>query len=180
MSCLCGPSRPPLQDGALQFHRGAEPYIRPCGWKRVALRVVNKYQGGDSWLGTGGQAWPVSYHGYQMDGSVLLTHTGDPEEQPGFLDAAAGAVNAGGTRGRGVYSTPLISIAEKYCKTFTSKVDGKTYKVVLQNRINPEKRRRCQRDDLWLVYIPQGSSDAQTRAIVQESVRPYGLLLKPL
>ncbi|XP_029299396.1 uncharacterized protein LOC115015908 [Cottoperca gobio] len=168
-----------IKDGNKTFLRGDEQYIRPCGWNRVALRVTQKYDDGDIWLGTGKDAWPVSYHGQNMDGSlgIILTRGGSLEDEPKFLDAAAAHVITGETRGRGVYSTPDIKMAEKYCKRFKSKVDGKTYKVVLQNRINPEKRVKCQREDIWLVYVPKGCSDVQTRAIVQESIRPYGLLL---
>lgn len=154
--------------------------MRPCGWNRVALRVLNKYDGGDSWLGTGSGAWPVSYHGYKMDGSngIILTHRENRADEPGFLDAAAASITTGDTRGRGVYSSQDINIAEMFCKKFNSSVDGKMYKVVLQNRINPEKMEKCQRDGYWLVYVPKGSSDMQTRAIVLESLRPYGMLLK--
>lgn len=168
------------QDGNTQFLRGNEQYVRPCGWNRAALRVLNKYDDGDSWLGTGKDSWPVSYHGKNMDGSlgIILTHGGSPSDEPSFQGAVAASLVAGETRGRGVYSTPDIKTAEKYCKEFKSKVDGKTYKVVLQNRINPQKRVKCQREGTWLVYIPEGRNDIQSRAIVQESLRPYGLLLK--
>lgn len=169
-----------VKDGDRQFLRGDERYTRPCGWNRAALRVVQKYDGGDGWLGTGKDAWPVSYNGHNMDGSlgIILTHGGCPDDEPKFLDAAATSLVTGETRGRGVYSTPEIKIAEKYCKSFKSKVDGHTYKVVLQNRINPQKRIKCERKDIWLVYIPEDFNEVQTRAAVQESVRPYGLLLK--
>ncbi|XP_062265589.1 uncharacterized protein LOC133972257 [Platichthys flesus] len=171
-----------VQDGSKVFLRGNERYFRPCGWNRVALRVNQKYDGNDVWLGTGKDAWPVSYHAHNMDGSlgVILTHDGSPEHEPGFLDAAAASLTTGLTKGRGVYSTPDIKMAEKYCKVFKSKADGKRYKVVLQNRINPENRRKCQREDVWLVYVPEGSNPVQTRAVVQDSIRPYGLLLKQL
>lgn len=141
---------------------------------------MEKYEDGDAWLGTGNDAWPVSYHGQKMDGSlgIILTHGGQPTDEPKFLDAAAASLTTVETKGRGVYSTPDVKLAEKYCKTFKSKVDGKTYKVVLQNRINPKKRTKCQREDTWLVYIPEGRNDVQTRVTIQESIRPYGLLLK--
>lgn len=169
-----------IKDGNTKFLRGNEQYRRPCGWSRVALRVTQKYDGGDRWLGTGKDAWPVSYQGYNMDGAlgIILTRGDSSEDEPTFLDAAAASLTTGETRGRGVYSTPDIKMAQKYCKKFKSKVDGKTYEVVLQNRINPEKRKKCQREDVWLVYVPEGYSDVQTRAVVQESIRPYGLLLR--
>lgn len=168
-----------FQDGNTKFLRGNEEYIRPCGWNRAALRVMQKYDGGDAWLGMDKDAWPVSYNVHHMDGSlgIILTHSGSPDEK--FMEAGAAALVTGDTRGRGVYSTPDIKLAEKYCKQFKSKVDGKTYKVVLQNRINPKKRVVSQRKDIWVVYVPEGHSDVQTRAIVQESIRPYGLLLLP-
>lgn len=169
-----------VKDTGKTFQRGSEPYTRPCGWNRVALRVTQRYDGGDTWLGTGEDAWPVSYQGHNMDGSlgIILTRDGGHADESGFLDAAAASLVTGETRGRGVYSTPDVRTAEKYCKRFKSKVDGKTYKVVLQNRINPGKRTNCQREDVWVVYVPEGHNDVQTRAIVQESIRPYGLLLK--
>lgn len=169
-----------VQDGNARFLRGNEHYVRPCGWNRVALRVTQKYDGEDTWLGTGTNAWPVSYNGHNMDGSlgIILTHSGSPLHETAFLEAAATALVKGETRGRGVYSTPDVKLAEKYCRKFKSKVDGKTYKVLLQNRINPKKRVKCQREDVWVVYVPEGSSDVQTRVVVQESIRPYGLLLQ--
>uniref|UniRef100_UPI0037E74844 uncharacterized protein n=1 Tax=Semicossyphus pulcher TaxID=241346 RepID=UPI0037E74844 len=170
-----------IKDGNAKFLRGNEPYVRPCGWNRVALRVQQRYEGGDVWLGTGKDAWPVSYHGHNMDGSlgIICTRGGaSANDDPKFLDAAAASLVTGETKGRGVYSTPDIKMVEKYCKKFKSRADGKSYQVVLQNRINPEKREKCQREDIWLVYVPEGCTDVKTRAIVQESIRPYGLLLR--
>ncbi|XP_004073957.1 uncharacterized protein LOC101155700 [Oryzias latipes] len=169
-----------VKDGDKKFLRGNEEYIRPCGWDRAALRVAQQYDGGDQWLGTGTSAWPVSYHGQGMDGSlgIILTREGKPDDAPQFLEACAASLIRDETRGRGVYSTPDIKLAEQYCKQFTSKVDGRRYKVLLQNRINPQSRKPCNREGLWLVYIPENSTDVKTKAIVQESLRPYGLLLK--
>ncbi|XP_041664876.1 uncharacterized protein LOC121523881 [Cheilinus undulatus] len=170
-----------IKDGDTKFLRGNEPYFRPCGWNRVALRVTDRYDSGNSWLGTGKDSWPVSYHGHNMDGSlgIILTREESASDDPQFLDAAAASLVQGETtRGRGVYSTPNVKMAEKYSKSFKSNVDGKTYKVFLQNRINPKKRTKCQREDVWLIYVPEGATDVKTRGIVQESIRPYGLLLK--
>ncbi|XP_024920738.1 uncharacterized protein LOC103393795 isoform X3 [Cynoglossus semilaevis] len=169
-----------VQDRNRTFLRGNERYVRPCGWNRVALWVTNVYEDGDAWLGTDAQAWPVSYHGHKMDGSlgIILAHKGEPGQEPVWFLEAAAAAAAGNTKGRGVYSTPDIRLAETYCQTFTSKEDGKTYKVVLQNRINPRKRVQCQREGVWLVYVPEDSTHLQTINIVQNALRPYGLLLK--
>lgn len=162
--------------------RGSEQYTRPCGWNRIALRVIGKYDDGDAWLGTGNDAWPVSYNGHNMDGSLglILAHSGNPESEPDFQAAAAAKLVNQETRGRGVYSTPDIKLAEKYCGNFKSKVNGKMYRVILQNRINPEKRLKCQRKDIWLVYVPEDCSQVQTKAIIQQAIRPYGLLLREM
>ncbi|XP_072304424.1 uncharacterized protein [Eucyclogobius newberryi] len=166
-----------VKDGEKRFVRGGEPYNRPCGWRRVALSVWDKYES-DVWLGTGSEAWPVSYQGLHMDGSLILTRKQGIQEDDSFLDKAAQSVVYETTKGRGIYSTPDVQLAEKHCKTFKSKTNGKTYKVLLQNRINLTHRKVCQRDRIWLVYVPEDHSQIQTRALVQESVRPYGLLLK--
>ncbi|CAL8396189.1 unnamed protein product [Gadus morhua 'NCC'] len=163
-----------VKDGEQSFSCGGERYVRPCGWRRVALRVLG-YDGGDAWLGTGPDAWPVSYHGNRMDGALGVTATrrGPAPEgaEPGALEEIEPGPVAGATYLRGVYSSTLVGVAEGYCKRFRSRGDGKTYKVVLQNRINPEQRRQCQREGLWVVT-------AQTRASIQLALRPYGLLLK--
>lgn len=181
-----------IKDGSARFQRGGEPYVRPCGWNRIALRVSGCYDDGDGWLGTGPSAWPVSYSGHNMDGSpgVILTRRAaddgrdddddDDGEEPRFLEAAASRLHSGGTRGRGVYSTPDVRLAERYCRRFRSRLDGATYAVLLQNRVHPERRQRCQRDAVWLLYIEEDSSELQARLAVQAAVRPYGLLLKKL
>lgn len=40
--------------GDTAFMRGNKPYIRPLGWKRIALKVLDKYPDGNAWLGTDG------------------------------------------------------------------------------------------------------------------------------
>ncbi|KAI7790941.1 hypothetical protein IRJ41_005153 [Triplophysa rosa] len=154
--------------------RGNEPYKRPYGWKRFALKVRDKYPDGKAWLGTGGwrnkstpNEWPVSYHGTSLEGAegVVKTHykAGDRE-----------------VHGRGIYSTPDIKVADGYArsKQFTSQKNGKTYKVIMQKRIHPEKRTFTEEKDYWLVPIPAGSSPAKEKEIVESSIRPYGILLK--
>lgn len=82
--------------------------------------------------------------------------------------------------GRGIYSTPDMSEAIHYAKTFTSSTNGKKYKVILQNRINPEYRKKYYNDRYWLIPIPQGTSDAEEQEMVDRAIRPYGLLLKEI
>ncbi|XP_071357071.1 serine-aspartate repeat-containing protein D [Trachinotus anak] len=159
-----------------ECRRGDEPYERPKGWYRMALKVRGKYPDGDTWLGTNGWRsysvpgeWPVSYHGTSLAGAkgIIRSHykAGD-----------------GDVYGRGIYSTPDIHVAEReeYAKTFTSKTTGKNYKVILQNRINPEKRKICQRSDYWLIPVHKRASAKEEKQIVESSIRPYGILIKEL
>ncbi|KAL0190162.1 hypothetical protein M9458_012860, partial [Cirrhinus mrigala] len=152
--------------------RGGEPYLRPYGWMRFALKVLNKYPDGNAWLGPDGWRsrsvpgeWPVSYHGTGLQGAE------------GIIKSYYQAGN-GKACGRGIYSTPNITVANLYAETkkFTSQKNGKTYKVILQNRINPAKR--TVHGNSWLVPVPEGTSAEQERIIVESSIRPYGLLLQ--
>ncbi len=156
--------------------RGDELYERPKGWYRMALKVKGKYPDGDTWLGTKGWRshsvpgeWPVSYHGTSLDGAkgIIRSHykAGDRD-----------------VYGRGIYSTPDIHVAERetYAKTFTSKKTGKSYKVILQNRINPENRKICSKSQYWLIRVHKSASAEEEKQIVESSIRPYGILIKEL
>ncbi|KAL2088156.1 hypothetical protein ACEWY4_016984 [Coilia grayii] len=161
-----------LRDPSL-CERGDEPYKRPAGWNRAALKVRGKYEDGDDWLGPNGWRsysapgeWPVSFHGTSGKGAKGIVEIG--------YEAGPRAVY-----GRGVYSTPDINEAERYyAKTFTVNKTKKTYKVVVQNRVNPKHRKICQRKDYWLIPVPEGTSAEKERKIVDCSIRPYGLLFK--
>ncbi|KAK6463866.1 hypothetical protein HHUSO_G36866 [Huso huso] len=135
-----------IRDNAV-FERGGETYTRPCGWYRFALKVLYKYEDGNGWLGAQmarnsvtqsvpGE-WPVSYHGTNKDGAKQITK--------GYYKP--------GNRARwgiGIYSTPNLKCAEGYSTVFTD--NNKNFKVVLQNRINPKKRKIVPEiPDYWLI-----------------------------
>ncbi|KAL1255896.1 hypothetical protein QQF64_013957 [Cirrhinus molitorella] len=153
--------------------RGDEPYKRPYGWMRFALKVWDKYPDGNAWLGTVGWRnrsspgeWPVSYHGTDLTGAegIIRSHFKAGDRQ---------------AFGRGIYSSPDIGVADIFAKSknFTSQKNGKTYKVIMQNRINPKKR-EIKDENIWLIPIPEGTSAEREKEIVKSSIRPYGLLLK--
>ncbi|KAM9352127.1 uncharacterized protein ABDE67_006985 [Symphorus nematophorus] len=152
------------------YYRGGEVYERPCGWQRYAIKVLDKY-GDNTWLGTRYRStqsvpgeWPVSYHGTSKSGAEGII---EEYYKPG----------PGQSYGRGVYSTPYMSDAVGYAKTFTSKSNGKTYRVILQNRINPQYRTKHNNDRYYLISIPNGPSDAE-QDMAEMAIRPYGLLLQ--
>uniref|UniRef100_A0AB39ACC8 ADP-ribosyl transferase 19-2 n=1 Tax=Miichthys miiuy TaxID=240162 RepID=A0AB39ACC8_MIIMI len=155
------------------YSRGGEVYERPCGWQRFGLKVLGKYDE-TTWLGTQYRStqsvageWPVSYHGTSKAGADGIIS--------GFYEPGPGAVY-----GRGIYSTPYIEEAYLYAKSFVSKKTGKTYRVILQNRINPKYREKHNCDKYWLVRIPKGTSDEEEQEMVERAIRPYGLLLKEI
>ncbi|XP_063048830.1 uncharacterized protein LOC134442725 [Engraulis encrasicolus] len=164
-------------DSECEVERGGETYKRPIGWNRIALKVWGKYYWND-WLGGGKLEWrnesvegewPVAYHGTTFRGAKGII-------QEGFKAGPCAKY------GRGVYCTPDIRVAERdgYAKTFTSRKSGKTYKVALQGRINREYRQVCVSENYWLIPVPKGTSAEEERDIVDNALRPYGILFKKI
>ncbi len=164
-------------DDGTQYFRGGYEYHRPYGWYRFALKVHGdpKYGGDDSWLGPKGirtdgvkGEWPVSYHGTKdsSKGSII---------KEGFK---AGPREV---HGKGVYSTPSLAVAEDYAAEYTHK--GHQYKVIFQNRVNPEGDRLTiikakgtrhagtPNGDYWI-------SHKQDPAKKVYDIRPYGVLIR--
>ena len=147
-------------DDGKVYIRGGEVYHRPYGWYRFAMKVLDKYED-NTWLGKGGTRtesttgeWPVSYHGTSREGAEGIATQGYDVNR--------------GTRfkyGRGIYSTPDLSHVESYYATEFSK-NGREYKIVFQNRVNPAKLRKEFRGKYWIT----DDSD----------IRPYGILVKEI
>ena len=149
------------RDDGRVYIRGGEVYHRPYGWYRYALKVYNKY-GDNTWLGKGGTRtestageWPpVSYHGTTKEGAEGIASEGYD-------------VNRGRRQkyGKGIYSSPELSYVEHYYATEFSN-NGKEYKIVFQNQVNPANLRKANEDKYWIV----DDSD----------IRPYGILVKEI
>ena len=158
-------------DDGKTYMRGGKPYKRPYGWKRFAVKALDVY-GSNTWLGPNGMRteeapgeWPVSYHGTNLKAAKAIMGMGykmGPRKQ----------------FGKAVYSSPSLDMVERnYATEFEHK--GNRYKVVLQNRVNPESGHLRIIDakdtgagaEIWLSPkqdIDNGVFD----------VRPYGLLFK--
>ncbi|CAG8703915.1 3092_t:CDS:2, partial [Funneliformis caledonium] len=105
---------------------------RPCGWKRIALNVLDKYED-NIWLGVDDRysltssvqnELPVSYHGTAKHNCKSIAEEGyDLCKCKRFIF------------GHGIYSTPDIDVASAYATQFTH--EGDRYQVVFQNRVNP-------------------------------------------
>ena len=134
--------------------RGGHLYFRPCGWKRFALRVKDKYMN-ERWLEMedGRGVWLNSYHGTKSEALVdlMLTHGfTHKKSKDNYLQS-------------GIYSTPYIELAEKYATTFFH--NGKAYLVVLQNRINPKRNKMVNNNLFYLAKDPQ-------------DIRPFGVCIR--
>ena len=192
--------------GSTTYYRGDFEYKRPCGWMRFALKVKGRHEYGsdDTWLGPNGirtasapKEWPVCYHGTSAkacgesdDGEGICRYGYDPKRCKREV------------YGPGIYCSPSIdgvsNTRDGYAKTFIS--NGKSYKVVLQNRVNPERighqkdsdnvNRYTTREtdpykDYSLVIIDQSGPpfkywrcprhDPEKRIY---DIRPYGILIR--
>ncbi|CAG8643831.1 5032_t:CDS:2 [Funneliformis caledonium] len=147
--------------------RGSFEYKRPCGWKRIALNVLDKYEN-NLWLGVGGNRrshstnsvtneWPVSYHG-------TAEHNFKSIAQDGYLLCKGKRFRFG----RGIYSTPDIDVASRYATKYT--FNGEQYLVVFQNRVNPNNLVRISKSETGIgeYWISPDGAD----------LRPYGLCIK--
>ena len=143
-----------IDDGDTEFKRGGHRYYRPCGWKRIAIKVLKKYPDGEAWLGHNGSAgeWVVTYHGTDK----------------GAFNPICGEGYKIGPRqrfGKGVYSASRIGVAEQhYAIKFEH--NGSLYKGVFQNRVNPND-----------MFIPDEEPDYRV-CRKKKSIRPYGLCVK--
>ena len=161
-------------DDGKTYERGERIYSRPYGWYRYGLNVSDKYGQDNDWLGgTDGKIrtesipgeWPVSFHGTKKDSVSGIA-------EQGYLLS----ISTGKRYGRGIYSSPSIEVAELYAVEFP--YCSKRYKVVFQNRVNPDgleviladrirRDRKCSdvKDDYWL----------QPR---EDYIRPYAICIK--
>ena len=142
-----------LTDGNNKFKRGGYPYYRPCGWKRIAIKVLGKYEN-DIWLGHTGDSskgeWAVTYHGTKFN---VFNNIADEGYKIGNGEAY----------GRGVYSSPYFNEAAKYASSFN--YEGINYIAVFQNRVNPNGVNIKKDGKYWV--CPD-----------KDDIRPYGLCVK--
>ncbi|KAI6657928.1 hypothetical protein LOD99_15646 [Oopsacas minuta] len=131
--------------------RGGYQYYRPCGWKRIAIKVTGKYSD-DKWLGhTGAKGeWAVTYHG---------------TKQPVFEKICGEGYKVGprAAYGKGVYSSPDINVVQCYASQF--QINGVEYLGIFQNRVNPSGVNIVCAGKFWVCPDPK-------------DIRPYGLCVK--
>lgn len=147
-----------IDDRGNRFTRGGIEYRRPCGWKRHAIRVAGKYED-EVWLGSSNSRneWPVSYHGTGLDEGKSIAQVGfDLTKHKRFI------------HGRGIYSSPDISVAKGFAKSFLC--NGEEHLVILQNRVNPKNLIKLSNDETGNgeYWISPEATD----------IRPYGVCIR--
>ena len=157
-----------FKDDGKRYMRGGFEYKRPYGWKRIAIKVAGRYED-DDWLGPNGirtdQArgeWPVSYHGTNMSSAKMIL-------KKGYLPGPRALF------GKGIYTSPSLEMVDRlYAQEFTHR--GKTYKIVLQNRVNPDRRN----GRLEVIRASQTGvgADYWLSPACSYDVRPYGILIR--
>lgn len=147
-----------IDDSGKTFQRGPEPYKRPCGWYRKAIKVLGKFEN-ETWLGTDRNAWPVAYHGTRADNAKAILRNG-------LLAGGSEAVPIvnGAAYGAGIYLSPnhCYSGSTYYAKPST--VNDRCYQIMFQVRVKSSSIRKHSPD----VWVCQNSED----------IRPYGILMK--
>ena len=159
-----------IDDKDTVYKRGGHVYKRPCGWKRLALKVKGQYED-DRWLGCFGRPgeWPVSYHGTTREGAEGIARIGYDETK--WKRSACG---------KGHYSTPDIDVAANvYATSFP--YGGKQYKAVMQNRVNlspghtkivPEEKTGAGAE----YYVTPSADDLRAYGICIKEVSAYNFL----
>ena len=154
------------KDDGEQYMRGGFEYKRPYGWNRYAVKVLKRYEN-DVWLGRDGYRkeqvsgeWPVSYHGTNRISAEKIVKEGYK-------------VGPRALYGPGIYTSPSLEMIEKmYAQEFS--YDGKTYKIALQNRVNPDRNGHLK---IISASITGVGADYWVSPI-EDDVRPYGLLFR--
>ena len=116
-----------LSDDGKVFRRGGKVYERPCGWKRIAFQVRNKYEN-EAWLGSANMSgeWPVAYHGCHVDYSRVIGYDGF--ELTKLKRFPNGKIH---------FVTPKLELAVGLANEIT--VNGQSMKILMKSRVNPEK-----------------------------------------
>jgi hypothetical protein len=157
-----------ISDKGVEFFRGGSIYTRPCGWQRYALKVKGKYPD-DIWLegktpradqySSAVDEWAVSYHGTSYHNGLSIAEEGYKlSKGERFL------------YGKGIYSTPDIEVASLYAAE--ANVDGKTYKVVMQNRVNPKTVKK--------IGVTVTGVGEYWISPADEDILPYGFCVKEI
>ncbi|CAI2170255.1 16457_t:CDS:1 [Funneliformis geosporum] len=154
-----------IKSSGRTYMRGNYKYVRPYGWNRIAIRVLDKYSD-NRWLGVNNRTkfsdsvegeWIVSFHGTAKNNANSIA-------RDGFLLSKGNRFQYG----RGVYSTPDIDTAACYAEKF--EYGGVNYQVVFQNRVKPGTFDVVSSESGLKIFISRND----------KNIRPYGICIRKL
>lgn len=104
------------------YRKGGHIYYRPCGWRRIALNVLGRYEN-SVWLGSTNAAgeWSVAYHGTKMIDSSLVAKYNLSLSNSTYY-------------GSGIYCSTKIETIVPFCSKYRDPLTGIQYYVVIQSR----------------------------------------------
>lgn len=143
-----------VNDNGSNFQRGSKPYLRPCGWKRIAIKASKQYEN-DTWLGSSNKPgeWPVAYHGTDFQkAKEVFTKNYDAPSLKGL------------TFNKAHLTTVDIKHAEEFAQTINVNSTLRV-KFIIQSRIKPDNIVNNNLNTCML--IPSF-----------EDLRPYGICYK--
>ena len=155
--------------------RGGRIYIHPVGWIGLALKIKDKYDKSNEWIGKEGSKgeWAVAYHGVgkgNQFGKILnILNNG---LKPGPNQFYSYHLNANNLCrkiycGNGVYFASEINIAENYAEKFNLGGFQKDIKFVIMARVNPYRTRE-----------PDNCPNNLVLNATTDDIRQYRLLVK--
>jgi len=155
--------------------RGGRIYIHPVGWIGLALKIKDKYDKSNEWIGKEGSKgeWAVAYHGVgkgNQFGKILnILNNG---LKPGPNQFYSYHLNANSLCrkiycGNGVYFASEINIAENYAEKFNLGGFQKDIKFVIMARVNPYRTRE-----------PDNCPNNLVLNATTDDIRQYRLLVK--
>ena len=155
--------------------RGGRIYIHPVGWIGLALKIKDKYDKSNEWIGKEGSKgeWAVAYHGVgkgNQFGKILnILNNG---LKPGPNQFYSYHLNANSLCrkiycGNGVYFASEINIAENYAEKFKLGGFQKDIKFVIMARVNPYRTRE-----------PDNCPNNLVLNATTDDIRQYRLLVK--
>ena len=129
--------------------RGGKTYFHPVGWIGLALKIKDKYDKSNEWIGKEGKKgeWAVAYHGVgkgnQFEKILNILNNG---LKPGPNQFYSYHLNANTLCrkiycGKGVYFAQEVSVAENYAEIFKLGGYNEGIKFVIMARVNPYRTR---------------------------------------
>ena len=129
--------------------RGGKTYFHPVGWIGLALKIKDKYDKSNEWIGKEGAKgeWAVAYHGVgkgnQFEKILNILNNGLKPGPNQFYSYHLNANTLCRKRycGNGVYFAQEVSIAENYAEIFKLGGYNEGIKFVIMARVNPYRTR---------------------------------------